>query len=374
LASVFGMIDRLRVGLIGCGNVSGIYLENSERFDAFEIIGCADLVHERAVQAAKRNVSAKAVPVEAIFTDAEIDCVLNLTPPSEHVTICLQALEAGKHVYTEKPLALTLEDGQAILDAAAEHNLRVACAPDTFMGAGLQTARLAIDQSYIGKPVAGEGFMLHHGHEHWHPNVDFYYQAGGGPVFDMGPYYLTALHFLLGPVSEVSAMASRAFSDRTLQIPERLGERVPVGVDTHVSASLRYANGSLLTLVMSFDVWAHELPWIEIHGTEGSLSLPDPNFFEGPVRHKRRGEEAWRTLPLTHANAFNARGIGLADFAIAIREDRPHRANGDVGLHVLETMEAIDRAAVSRGTVDIESGPDRQAPLPKGLRDGVIPP
>lgn len=364
----------LRVGLIGCGDISKVYLENATNFDQFEVVACADRVRSRADAAAAANKGVRAINVDELLDDDAIECVLNLTPPAAHADVTLSALSAGKHVYTEKPLAIALEDGRRILEEAGARSLRVGAAPDTFLGAGIQTCREAISLGWIGAPVAGEAFMLNHGHEHWHPNVDFYYQPGGGPVFDMGPYYLSALNFLLGPVAEVSAMTSRAFEKRSVHAAGRGGERIPVQVATHASASLRYTSGPVITLVMSFDAWAHELPWIELHGTEGSMSLPDPNFFSGPVRLKRYDKMAWRDLPDTHANAFNARGLGLADLADAIRSDRPHRANGEVAFHVLETMHAIDRSAETRTHVAVTTQPQRQTPLKRGLADREIEP
>jgi predicted dehydrogenase len=364
----------MRVGLIGCGVISEIYFENADQFPQLEIVACADRDHDRAEASAQSHDGIRAMALNDLLADKSIDCVLNLTPPTAHAEVTLDALSAGKHVYTEKPLALTLEDGQRILDEAAARNLRVGVAPDTFLGAGIQTCRQAIASGLIGTPVSGEAFMLGHGNDHWHPNLEFFYQPGGGPVFDMAPYYLTTLHFLLGPIATVSSMTSRAFDERTITAEHRFGERIPVNVATHASATLRYVSGPLITLVMSFDVWAHELPWIEVHGTEGSLSMPDPNYFEGPVRLKRHDDPDWREFPLTHANAFNARGLGLADLSEAISNNRPHRANAEVAFHVLEAMHAIDTSAESGRHVDVNSSPPPPAPLREGLNDREIAP
>jgi predicted dehydrogenase len=362
----------LRVGLIGCGFISDIYLENAKRFDGIEVAACADLDMSKAEGKARQHAIPKVLSVHALLEDAGIDAVLNLTTPDAHAPIALQSIAAGKHVYNEKPLTLKLDEARRLLDAASAKGLRVGCAPDTFLGAGIQTCRKVIDDGLIGEPVAASAFMLNHGHEHWHPNVDFYYQPGGGPVFDMGPYYLTALHFLLGPVSRVTAMTKRSFEERVITEAARYGTRVKVNVPTHVTASLAYVSGPLLSLTMSFDVWAHELPWIEIYGTEGTLSLPDPNYFEGPVRIKRAEDAAWREVPLAFPNAFNARGIGLLDMAHAIQDGRPHRADGETALHAIEIMHAIDEAA-ERGThQDVSSRPERARRFPIGLSDGEI--
>ena len=279
----------------------------------------------------------KACFVQELLADPDIQIVVNLTIPQVHFDVCLAALEAGKHTYVEKPLALTREQGQALLQTAHAKGLRVGGAPDTFLGAGLQTCRKVIDDGLIGRPVAATAFMLGHGHEHWHPDPEFYYKPGGGPLFDMGPYYLTALVSLMGPITRIAGSAQKAFTERTVTSRPKHGQVIAVETPTHIAGTLDFASGAVATLITSFDVWASALPPIEIHGTLGSLSVPDPNGFGGGVKINRGGA-GWEDVPLTHGFAENSRGLGAADMAYAILEDRPARAGGDLTYHVLEAM------------------------------------
>jgi predicted dehydrogenase len=281
------------------------------------------------------------------------------------------AAQAGKEVFCEKPLALTREQAAAMLTLARHKRLCVGCAPDTFMGAGIQTCRKLIDDGWIGQPVAATAFMLSHGPESWHPNPFFFYQPGAGPLFDMGPYYLTALVSLLGPVRRVTASARASFPERIATSKEHYGERIPVNTATHVAGVLDFASGVVGTLIMSFDVWAHTLPRIEIYGSEGSLAVPDPNTFGGPVLVRRAGDRDWREAPLTH-NPDTGRGIGPADLAYAARSGRPHRASGDLAYHVLDLMHAFLEASESGQHIVVQSTCTRPAPLPMGLLPGTL--
>jgi predicted dehydrogenase len=361
-----------RVGVIGCGNISGIYFENGRRFAGYEVISAADLDHSRAVAAQAKYGFAKAYSVDELLADPEVDLVLNLTIPAVHAAVGQQAIQAGKHVYAEKPLATDRADGQRLLDAAAGAGVRVGSAPDTFLGGGLQTCRKLIDDGAIGTPVAATAFMLGSGPESWHPNPAIFYAFGAGPMFDMGPYYLTALVSLLGPIRRVTGSARITRAQREIGSEPLKGQMIDVEVPTHIASVLDFQAGPVATLVTSFDVWAHETPRIEIYGTEGTLSVPDPNTFGGPVKLRKAGEEAWTEVPLTHGYANNSRGVGLADLAVALKSGRPQRASGELAFHVLDAMESIHVASAEDRHVLLESTCERPAALPVGLKDGEI--
>lgn len=335
------MKDVLDVGIIGCGAISNAYLSGIPKFSTLRVVACADLDLARAeAKAAEYGIQAK--NIEDLLADPEIDLVINLTIPKAHAEVCLAALRAGKHVHVEKPLAVTVEEGEEIMALAEEKGLRVGCAPDTFLGGGLQTCRKLIDDGWIGELIGANAFMLCPGHEFWHPDPGFYYQQGGGPLFDMGPYYLTAFVHLLGPISQVSGMASTAYTERKITSQPKFGEMIKVETPTHIHGQLRFANGAIATLVTSFDVFGGTtFPNIELYGTEGTLRVPDPNTFGGPVLLRRKGEAEWREMPLTHGVIDNGRGIGAADLAHGILHEQPHRANGAIGMHVLEAMSGL---------------------------------
>lgn len=337
--------DPVRVGLVGCGYISARYLSNAPRFPQFSIVACADLERARAHARAAEFGIPRTVSVDEMLADPEIEVVLDLTTPDAHYALARAALEAGKGVYNEKPLAIALEDGADLVATARANGLRLGAAPDTVLGGGWQTCRDLIAGGEIGVPVAATGFMLEPGHEGWHPHPDFYYQAGGGPLFDMGPYYLTALVSLLGPVRRVTGSTRASFPQRTIRSQLRTGERIPVEVPTHLAAVLDFAAGPIATLVTSFDVWATETPLLEIYGSAGTLSCPDPNTFGGPVRVRRAGEDDWQEIPITHPWTDNSRGLGLADMCAALRVGIPHRASGALAYHVLEIMHAVDTAS-----------------------------
>jgi predicted dehydrogenase len=303
--------------------------------------------------------------VAELLADPAVEVVLNLTTPDAHASIAQAALDAGKGVYNEKPLAIALEDGKRLVETARARGLRLGAAQDTFLGGGLQTCRQVIDEGTIGEPVAATAFMLIPGHERWHPQPDFFYQTGGGPLFDMGPYYLTALISLLGPVRRVTGSTRMSSLERTIRSEPRAGERIKVEVPTHLAAVLDFASGPIATLVTSFDVWASQAPKLEIYGSEGSLSLPDPNTFGGPVRVRGRGDDTWHDVPLTRPYTENSRGLGLADMAAALRSGalQVHRASGDLAYHVLEVMHAVETASRESRHVEIASTCERPAPL-----------
>ncbi|MBX3176841.1 MAG: Gfo/Idh/MocA family oxidoreductase [Candidatus Hydrogenedentes bacterium] len=359
----------MRVGLIGCGNIAPVYFDAGHRFDNFRIVACADQDHARAEAAAALHGVPRALDPKALLADPEIDLVLILTPPPSHADLIGAATAAGKHVYTEKPLALDAARGRELLGQAARIGVTVGCAPDTVLGAGIQTARKLIDDGWIGRPVSATAFMQCAGHESWHPDPAFYYAPGGGPLFDMGPYYLSALVTLLGPVESVCAMAGAAFDERVVTSAERYGERIPVRVPTHVAGVLRFVSGAIVTLVMSFDVVGHTLPHLEIHGSAGSLRAPDPNTFGGPVLLKRRGADAFTEMPLSHPHAVQSRGLGLAEMVDAIRAERSPRADGDLALHVLGCMEALHTAARESAYVSVRDRAAQPAPMPMEILD-----
>ncbi len=365
-------MKKTKVGVIGCGNISSIYLEVGQTFEMMEIAAVADLIPERAqAQAAKYHIP-RACPVDELLADPEIQIVINLTIPNAHAEIGLRAVQAGKSVYNEKPLTILREDGRKLLETARANGVRVGGAPDTFLGGGLQTCRKLIDDGVIGQPVAATAFMLCHGHESWHPAPEFYYKAGGGPMFDMGPYYLTALVALMGPVRRVTGSARITFPERTITSQPLQGKRIEVDVPTHVAGVLDFASGAIATIVTSFDVWAAEVPRIEIYGTQGSLSVPDPNGFGGPVRVRRAGASEWSEIPLTHGYARNSRSLGAADMACGLRSGRPHRASGEMAYHVLDIMHAIHDASQSGYHVNLTSTCQRPEALPVGLKDGKL--
>jgi predicted dehydrogenase len=365
-------MSKCRIGIVGCGFISGIYLENLKRFEDLEVAACADLVPARAAARAAEYGVARACGVDELLTDPGIRIVVNLTIPKAHAGVGLAVLQFGKNLYNEKPLAIERAEAGRLLDVAGRNGLLVGCAPDTFLGAGLQTCRKLIDDGVIGEPVAATAFMVCHGHESWHPDPEFYYQAGGGPMFDMGPYYLTALVSLLGPVRRVTGSARITFRERLITSQPKSGAGIAVEVPTHVAGVLYFANGAIGTIVTSFDVWAAELPHIEIYGSEGTLSVPDPNTFGGPVRLRRAGSDTWVDVPLSHGHAHNSRGLGVADLAHALRSGRSHRASGEMAGHVLDVMHAIHDASREARHIMVESSCERPAPLPAGLKEYTL--
>ncbi|HEY3289936.1 MAG TPA: Gfo/Idh/MocA family oxidoreductase [Anaerolineae bacterium] len=362
---------KAKVGVIGCGNISGIYFKNGKWLESIDIVACADLLPDRAKARAAEFGIPRAWTVQELLADPEIEIVINLTIPIAHAEVAFAALEAGKCVYNEKPLAISREDGRKMLDMAKSKGLLVGGAPDTFMGGGLQTCRKLIAEGAIGEPVAVSAFMLCHGHESWHPDPEFYYKVGGGPMFDMGPYYITALVSLIGPIRRVTGSARITFPERTITSQPKNGTKIKVDVPTHVAGVMDFANGAIGTLVTSFDVWSHRMPNIEIYGTEGSLGVPDPNGFGGPVLLRRAGEKDWSDVPLTHIYADNSRGIGVADMAYALRSGRPARASGQLAYHVLDVMHAFHDASRDGKHIELTSG-FRPAPLPVGLVHGKL--
>ena len=362
----------MNVGVIGCGNISSAYLKNGLIFNQMKILACAD-VNAHASEIKAWEFGLRQMKVDELLSCPEIDIVLNLTTPQAHVEVNLMALEAGKHVYCEKPFGLDREGAQGVLELAAKKGLKVGCAPDTFLGGGHQACRRLIDSGLVGRITSGTAFMLCHGHESWHPAPGFYYKKGGGPLFDMGPYYLTALVNLLGPVRKVMAMTNRS-SDLREGIKANEGKTFPVEIDTHVTALLEFASGAIITLITSFDVWKHsDYKDIELYGTEGSLHLPDPNCFSGDLRFFCAGLSAdWCKADNPNIYNDNTRGIGLADMAASIVLNRSHRCSGTLAFHVLDVMCAIVESNETDRAVVISSTCEKPAALPQGLQSGAL--
>jgi len=338
-----------KIGITGIGNISKIYLDNlSGMFGKkIKLTSVTDLLFDRAEKAAADYNLKAFKSLDEMLKKGDIDMVLNLTPPDQHYKAALAAVKAGKHVYNEKPLCTKREEALELLKTASEKGVRVGAAPDTFLGAGLQTCRKIIDDGWIGKPVAAVAFMMSHGPEHWHPSPHFFYKDGGGPMFDMGPYYITALVNLLGPVVRVSGSAKISNSERIITNQYQYGEKIAVEIPTHICGVLDFACGAVGTIITSFDVYSHSLPRIEIYGTEGTLNVPDPNTFGGPVSVRRLREEEWREMPLVKDYPENSRGLGITDMAQAIEENRPHRASAELTYHVLDVMHGIHDASAS---------------------------
>ncbi|MDR1188311.1 MAG: Gfo/Idh/MocA family oxidoreductase [Bifidobacteriaceae bacterium] len=349
------------IGIVGTGVISGQYLDTFARTPALEVVGVADIDRDRAqAVAAERGLAA--VGVAELLADPRIAIVVNLTVPAVHAALDRQILHAGKHVYAEKPLALTFADGTKVLSDAARAGLRVGSAPDTFLGSGIQSAAALVRSGRLGEVFAASALWGAAGPELWHPNPDFLFRPGAGPVLDMGPYYLTALVQLLGPVVSVEARTIRTRRERQVGQGPRAGEPVAIEVPTHAAAILRHASGALSTVTLSFETWGRVEPYFELNGTEGSLRVPDPSHFDGAgLVYEARGvrdsdQEArveWRPVPRAAGFADSGRGIGVLDMAEAIAEGQPHRASGGLALHVLEIMEAIsasDGASVALRT------------------------
>ena len=342
----------MRVGMIGCGVISRQYLESFDQLPDVQLVAVADLDPARAAAAAEGRDGVRALSVDELIADPEVDTILNLTIPAAHAEVDLQAIAAGKNVYSEKPFAVTVQEGEEVLEAAKAAGVLVGSAPDTVLGTGTQTARAAIDEGVIGTPTAAMATMVCPGHERWHPQPDFYYVPGGGPLLDMGPYYIHALVTLLGPVASVIGAASRPRDTRAIGSGPRAGEVIPVSTDTHVTGVLVHESGVLSTLVMSFDAVATAAHPIEIHGTEGTLAVPDPNRFDGEVTVRRPAGEGWEALPASGGYSGAGRGIGLQDMAV---RGEALRASGELGQHVLEVMNAMLESSESGQRLEIAS-------------------
>lgn len=362
------------VGVVGCGVISSVYQKVAAEFASLEILACSDInpAASKAFAEADPSGLTRAVPFEELLGDPRVDVVVNLTVPAAHAGVTRAALEAGKAVYSEKPLATAPEEGAELVRLAAKKGVLLGCAPDTFLGAGLQTCRLALDEGLIGEPVAAVALIGRHGPEEWHPNPAFFYEPGAGPLFDLGPYYLTATVALLGPIASVCGVARISTPERRIRAGARAGEVLQVSTPTHVTGTLELVCGVPVTFLTSFDVWADHLPKFEIYGTEGTLSVPDPNTFGGPVELWDATSRQWRSLELVNAYSDNSRGLGLADLARARQTGRAPRASGQLAFHVLDAMAALLQAGEQGRVVRLESSAERPAPLLRGLSRGEV--
>jgi predicted dehydrogenase len=360
------MATPLRIGIIGCGRISGQYLWMASRLPGLHVLACADLDVERAKAKAEEFQIARGCSVEELLADKRIELVLNLTIPAAHYPVAMQCLSAGKHVYCEKPLGISREEGRRILDEARRRNLRVGCAPDTFLGSGVQTARKLIDDGAIGRPLAFTAAMMCRGHESWHPSPEFYYQPGGGPMFDMGPYYLTALLNLLGPVKRLSAFASIALPERTITSEPLRGQTFTVHTPDHIAGTIEFENGCIGTLMTSFATMHAVIDSnqpIVIYGESGTLRVPDPNGFDGPIHLRGADDADWREVQPMFPTGYG-RGIGAADMADALRSGGPIRAGGEQGMAVLDLM---------AGFLDSSAGGQAFIPTVQYVRPNPMP-
>ena len=370
-----------KIGVIGCGNISDSYFNASKRFPILEVVACADILPERS-KAKHEKWGIDNLTNEELLARKDIEIVINLTPPQVHSKIALDILNAGKHAYSEKPFGVDLDDARKVIECAKKNHLRVGCAPDTFLGGGQQTARKLVDDGWIGKVLSGLAVMNKRSAEKV-SMAPFVYDFGAGPMLDMGPYYMTSLVNMLGPAKSVTAVTKKGFDFHNFgaEVGEQYQSQYkpydpyPVTVNTHQTGVIEFHSGALITVIMSFDTYFPHHERIELYGTEGSLHVPDPNTFGGPVELYRRefAEEKWYPQNLAFGNTVNSRSIGVADLAYALRSGRPHRACGDLAFHVLEIMLAFDKASAAGAKVMIESTCERPAPLPLGLEPGHLP-
>ncbi|MDA9865158.1 Gfo/Idh/MocA family oxidoreductase [bacterium] len=363
----------LGVGIIGCGNISAAYLRLGPLFKGLDMRAVADL-NSTAAKARAEEFGVRAETVEGLLGADDIDVVVNLTIPDAHFKVTRSILQAGKHAYTEKPLVLSLEEGEALRALAVETGLRIGSAPDTFLGGAHQHARALIDDGTVGKIVAGTAAVMNFGLEHWHPNPDFFFLPGAGPVLDIGPYYITNLIQLIGPVKRVAALTSSAKATRTILSEPRRGEEIPVKTPTNIHALLEFQQGATITLSTSWDVWAHRHAPMELYGTEGSLFVPDPNFFggtlevsekDGEISQAENWDHPFYTPNDEHADGMRAnyRTVGLADMAQAIAENRPHRCSLELALHAVDVMTSVLKSGEQGSFVEMTTSCDRPAAL-----------
>ncbi len=368
------MAERVKIGVVGCGKISGAYFGMAKNFTIVDVVACADLNLDAAKAAAAQHGVPKACSVDELLADPQVEIVINLTVPKAHVPIGLRCVEAGKHSYAEKPLGVNVEEGKQLLAAAKAKGVRVGCAPDTFLGAGVQTACKVIADGLIGRPHACTAYMMGRGHEHWHPSPEFYYEVGGGPMFDMGPYYLTALLNLLGPVKRVSGMASIAVPERTITSQPKAGKKVKVETPDHVTGLMEFENGAVGTIIQSFAApgadYHGEYPII-IFGDKGTLRVGDPNTFDGKLSFLPWGTNDWQDVPHSFVTGYG-RSVGVADMAYAIRSGRPHRASAEQAMTVLDLMQGFLDSSTSGKTVSLTTNYERPKPMPEGLPFGTL--
>ena len=371
-------MKKTGIGIVGCGMISGAYFKAAQRFRNITVVGCCDTIADKAEEKAA-EFNCRAMSLEELINHPEVEIVLNLTPPREHCKVLTMALNAGKHAYTEKPFGVDADEVNAVCELAAAKGLRLGCAPDTFLGGGLQTARKLIDDNWIGKVLSGTAIVQGRGPEKW-GHAPFFYDKGAGPMLDLGPYYVTALVSILGAAKSVTAVTAKGSEYRTfgdtvaLQYQDKYKpfDRYPVNVDTHQTGIIEFASGAVITMIASFDVFKHKHNPIELYGSEGSLIVPDPNTFGGDVKVFRPGMEDFQIVPKPFIYTENSRSIGIADMAKAIVDGRPHRASCELARHVIEIMFAFERSGIEGRKIAIKSSCERPAPLPLGLSDGEL--
>ena len=341
---------KYKVGIIGCGAISEHYLRfaRDAYADYFQIVALGDLAVERAEARAREFGIAKHGLPEVVYEDKEVEIIINLTVPNAHEEVNIKALQSGKHVYSEKPLATSREGIKRIMAVAKECGKRVGCAPDTFMSAPMQTAKKVIEEDWIGKPLGVNALCPMRGNEFWRPDCDFFYKKGAGPMLDMAPYYLNVFVSLFGAVDSVYSMQKMTFPQRTIKVAPRRGEKIDVEIPTHVCATLRFENGMIGTFTNSFDIWASNTPKIEIYGEKGVMILPDPNLFEGPVYIKRFNDPEWRAVPQFIEYGKYGRGVGVMDMIRSLESGKPHKASAELAYHVTDVILTMDEAAEAK--------------------------
>ncbi|NKB27489.1 MAG: gfo/Idh/MocA family oxidoreductase [Rhodobacteraceae bacterium] len=364
-------MEKLGVGIIGCGNISGAYLRLAPMFKHIELLAVADLNMD-AAQARAEEFGVSARRIDDLLVSDDIDIIANLTIPDAHFAVTKSILEAGKHAYSEKPLVLSLDDAKTLRDTAEARRLRVGSAPDTFLGGSHQQARAIIDAGEVGKIVAGSCHVMSHGMEDWHPNLDFFFLPGAGPMLDVGPYYVTNLIQLIGPVKRVGALTSSASATRTITSAPRNGEEIPVKTPTNIHALLEFENSATITMSTSWDVWAHNHPNTELYGTKGSIFIPDPNFFGGDLKVTGQEPDTLDVSPWDHPfgivneaadNHANYRCAGLADMAAGILEDRGHRCSLELAVHAVDVMTSVLKSGETGAFVEMTTTCERPDPL-----------
>lgn len=345
---------QLKVGIVGLGNISGQYLNNLPKYENLKIVAISDIDQEKSKIIATK-FGHKSLTVDEIMNSEEIECILNLTTPQSHEIICKEALMKNKHVYVEKPLTLSTGSATNLLNLTKKSNLRLGCAPDTFLGTGIQTSKFVIDSGEIGSPIAANMFWSAPGHEIWHPNPEFYYQPGAGPLFDIGPYYLTTAVVLMGAVIEVSAMNLVSNRKRYIKVGDFAGKKIEINEKTHYVALLRHKSGAISNITVSFDIWTSKNSKFEIYGESGSLLVPDPNEFTNDVYVFREQSQEWNIIPPKAGITDAGRGVGLMDMSHSIFKEIEHRTSEQLSFHVLDIMESITLAATSNQVIKIDS-------------------
>ena len=363
----------MKVGIIGCGNIADIYFSNSQKyFNNFQIVACADIKNEAAKNYAEKY-GIEQLSVDQILSNKEIELIINLTIPDVHFEVSKSILEAGKHSYSEKPLSIKFEHGEELVNLANSKGLHVGCAPDTFLGASIQEAKKIIDQNAIGKINLGSISMGVAGHEIWHPNPDFYYKYGGGPILDMGPYYFTALVNLLGPAKNVFTQSRTVYQKRVIGSGDRQGQEIEVEIPTTLVSQIEFQNGALIDSFFSFDVWKHSKNHIELYGDKGSINIPDPNMFGGDILVCKSKNGNWENIDTKNNNLgkiniknksekenesagiANYRGIGVSETVDAIKNNRLNRCSGELSLHVLDILDSIITSSKENKKIELRS-------------------